>query len=64
VVENCLIQKRNNMATFGKAKKSGGPRKAPKISKYNFDNNYMNESIHNDTRKNPMGPLTKKRLSK
>ena len=52
------------MATFGNAKKSGHPRKAPKVSKYNFDDNYMQENTHATKGKSPMSPLSRKKLSK
>ena len=49
---------------FGKAKKSGSPRKAPKVAIPNHKKNYMNENDKGNSRKSPMGPLMKKRLSK
>ena len=50
--------------------KSGKPKKAPKVPKYNMDKNYMKEySSNNDVRSkarkgNPQWPMSKKRLSK
>lgn len=44
--------------------KSGKPKKAPKVSKYNMKKNFMKVSDHSDTRKNPMAPMRKKILSK
>jgi hypothetical protein len=48
----------------GKAKKSSKPKKAPKVPKYNMDKNKMKEYDKSDTRKSPMAPMRKKRLSK
>jgi hypothetical protein len=44
-------------------------KKAPKVSKYDMDKNYMKEYSSNDKRskkkeKNPQWPMSKKRLSK
>lgn len=45
--------------------KSGTPKKAPKVSIPSKKRpNYMRENDKADTRKNPMGPMMKKRLSK
>jgi hypothetical protein len=44
--------------------KSGKPKKAPKVSKYDMKKNYMKEYDKSDTRKNAMAPMRKKRLSK
>jgi len=43
---------------------SGKPKKAPKVSKYDLDKNYMKEHDKNVKKKNPMSPMSKKRLSK
>lgn len=44
---------------------TGKPKKkAPKVPKYNMDKNYMKEYDKSNTRKNPMDPMRKKRLSK
>lgn len=49
----------------GKAKKSGAPRKAPKVAIPNKKNpNYMTESDTKSQRKSPMLPMKQKRLSK
>jgi len=40
-------------------------KKAPKVASPSRKHpNFMRESLHVNTRKNPMGPLMKKRLSK
>jgi len=53
------------MATFGKAKKSGHPKKAPKVSILNPKHpNYMQESDKMRKRTSPMQPMTGKKLSK
>ena len=53
------------MKTFGKAEKSGAPRKAPKIKILPKDKPmYMKESNDKRGRNNPQAPLTRKRLSK
>lgn len=54
----------NNM-TSGKAKKSGAPRKAPKVATPSKKNpNWMKESDSKLQRKSPMLPMKQKRLSK
>jgi len=54
----------NNM-TVGKAKKSGAPRKAPKVKAPNPKKpNFMKESDSMRGRTNPQQPMTKKKLSK
>jgi len=55
----------NNM-TSGKAKKSGAPRKAPKVAPPKpINGNYMKESDSPKTKgKSPMAPMTGKKLSK
>jgi len=54
----------NNM-TSGKAKKSGAPRKAPKVAIPSKKNpNLMKESDSKLQRKSPMQPRKQKRLSK
>jgi hypothetical protein len=54
----------NNM-TAGKAKKSGAPRKAPKVKAPNPKKpNFMREADVIQKRKNPQQPMTAKRLSK
>jgi len=51
--------------TFGKAKKSGAPRKAPKVPIPSKKNpNWMKESDSKLQRKSPMQPMKQKRLSK
>jgi hypothetical protein len=51
--------------TFGKAKKSGKPRKAPKVPIPNPKKpNVMKESDKVPMRKTPMAPMTGKKLSK
>jgi hypothetical protein len=44
--------------------KSGKPRKAPKVPNSKPKDNYMKEYDKSVTRKNPMAPMTKKKLSK
>jgi len=45
--------------------KSGKPKLAPKIAPPSRKKpNFMNENVHSDSRKSPMQPLKKKRLSK
>ncbi len=61
--------KNANMAasnmTAGKAKKSGAPRKAPKVpAPKPINGNYMKESDTKLQRKSPMLPMKQKRLSK
>ena len=54
----------NNM-TSGKAKKSGAPRKAPKVAIPSKKNpNWMKESDTIKRLKSPMAPMKQKRLSK
>lgn len=51
--------------TSGKAKKSGKPRKAPKVSAPKPANgNYMREADTPKRLKSPMLPMKQKRLSK
>ena len=50
--------------TAGKAKKSGKPRKAPKVNNPRPKDNYMKEYDQKSIRKSPMLPLKSKRLSK
>ena len=51
--------------TSGKAKKSGTPKKAPKISTPSKKNPmWMKESDNKLQRKSPMLPMKQKRLSK
>lgn len=52
--------------TSGKAKKSGKPRKAPKVpAPKPLNGNYMKESdVIRNKRKSPMAPMTGKKLSK
>jgi hypothetical protein len=51
--------------TAGKAKKSGAPRKAPKVKAPNPKKpNFMREADVIQKRKNPQQPMTAKRLSK
>lgn len=54
------------METFGKAKKSGTPRLAPKVKSPNPKKpNVMAESdLIRKRRKSPMAPMTGKKLSK
>ena len=53
------------MATFGKAKKSGAPRKAPKVpAPKPVNGNYMKEADTLKRLKSPMAPMKQKRLSK
>jgi len=54
------------MTTFGKAKKSGKPRSAPKVKSPNKKKpNFMMESdLIRKKGKSPMQPLTGKKLSK
>jgi hypothetical protein len=52
-------------ATFGKAAKSGKPRKAPKVPPPKpIGMNYMKESDKIKKRTSPMAPMTGKKLSK
>jgi hypothetical protein len=53
----------NNM-TAGKAKKSGKPRKAPKVKNSRPDANFMREADTKLRLKSPMLPMKQKRLSK
>jgi len=51
--------------TSGKAKKSGAPRKAPKVKAPNPKKpNFMRESDSPSRSKSPMAPMKSKRLSK
>jgi hypothetical protein len=51
--------------TAGKAKKSGKPRKAPKVAPPNpINGNYMREADTPKRLKSPMAPMKQKRLSK
>ena len=51
--------------TAGKAKKSGAPRKAPKVPAPKPTNaNYMREADTPKRLKSPMAPMKQKRLSK
>jgi len=51
--------------TSGKAKKSGKPRKAPKVAPPNpINGNYMKEADTKLRLKSPMWPMKQKRLSK
>jgi len=53
------------MATFGKAPKSGKPRKAPKVAPPKpVSSNYMKESDKIKKGTSPMAPMTGKKLSK
>lgn len=54
------------MTTFGKAKKSGVPKKAPKVKAPNPKKpNFMQESdVIRKKNKSPMAPMTGKKLSK
>lgn len=53
----------NNM-TAGKAKKSGKPRKAPKVNNSRPNANFMKEADTKLRLKSPMLPMKQKRLSK
>jgi hypothetical protein len=51
--------------TAGKAKKSGKPRKAPKVAPPNpINGNYMKEADTKLRLKSPQWPMKRKRLSK
>jgi hypothetical protein len=50
--------------TSGKAKKSGAPRKAPKVPNPRPKDNYMKEADTKLRLKSPMWPMKQKRLSK
>jgi len=51
--------------TAGKAKKSGKPKKAPKVAPPNpINGNYMKEADTKLRLKSPMWPMKQKRLSK
>jgi hypothetical protein len=50
--------------TFGKAKKSGAPKKAPKVNNPNPKGNYMKEADTKLRLKSPQWPMKQKRLSK
>ena len=50
--------------TFGKAKKSGAPKKAPKVNNSRPQDNYMKEADTKLRLKSPMWPMKSKRLSK
>jgi len=50
--------------TAGKAKKSGAPRKAPKVNNPRPKDNYMKEADTKLRLKSPMWPMKQKRLSK
>jgi hypothetical protein len=50
---------------YGKAKKSGAPRKAPKVKAPNPKKpNFMKEADTPSRLKSPMAPMKQKRLSK
>lgn len=53
----------NNM-TSGKAKKSGKPRKAPKVPNSRPKDNFMREADTKLRLKSPQWPMKQKRLSK
>ena len=54
-----------NSMTAGKAKKSGAPRKAPKVAPPKpINGNYMKEADTKTRLKSPMAPMMQKRLSK
>ena len=44
--------------------KDNTKKKAPKVAKYNMNNNFMREDQRGNHKRSAMGPLTKKRLSK
>ena len=50
--------------TAGKAKKSGAPKKAPKVNNSRSQDNYMKEADTKLRLKSPMWPMKSKRLSK
>lgn len=50
--------------TSGQAKKSGKPRKAPKVKNPMPKSNYMKEADRPERLKSPMWPMKQKRLSK
>ena len=50
--------------TAGKAKKSGAPRKAPKVKNPAPDKPFMREADNIKRLKSPMAPMKQKRLSK
>ena len=50
--------------TAGKAKKSGKPKKAPKVKNPRPKDNYMREADTKLRLKSPMLPMKQKRLSK
>jgi hypothetical protein len=50
--------------TAGKAKKSGAPKKAPKVNNPNPKGNYMKEADTKNRLKSPQWPMKQKRLSK
>jgi hypothetical protein len=50
--------------TSGNAKKSGKPRKAPKVKNPNPKNNFMREADNPTRLKSPQWPMKSKRLSK
>ena len=50
--------------TAGKAKKSGTPKKAPKVKNSRPKDNYMKEADTKLRLKSPMWPMKQKRLSK
>lgn len=50
--------------TAGKAKKSGAPRKAPKVPNSRPKDNYMKEADTKLRLKSPQWPMKQKRLSK
>jgi hypothetical protein len=52
------------MMTSGKAKKSGKPKKAPKVPNPSPKNNFMREADTPKRLKSPMAPMKQKRLSK
>lgn len=50
--------------TFGKAKKSGAPKKAPKVNNPRPKDNFMKEADTKLRLKSKMWPMKSKRLSK
>lgn len=50
--------------TSGKAKKSGKPRKAPKVNTPSPNKPFMREADNMKRLKSPMAPMKQKRLSK
>jgi hypothetical protein len=58
-----MLWRRQGAYQKRRKKEMKSKKKAPKVNKYNFNENYMQESDRIRNRKSPMAPMRKKRLS-